>query len=234
MKSGIHSSSPTGSLAHCEACHFMGLQTRIDSIYIPGPSNSGKFLGVLGDPYDLPNSSGLATIWAKHIRIASFPVVHWPYKVNTPRSTCQRASEPHGMPKLRLFLICGSLRVFVGDLRKFAAVLRSKWARFFCTAQLWTAVACVDKISGCFKSNKPCKASFNLLKATSIAIVFFWSFRSFRFLRQTVLRFPEYPVKGGNYVFFFRRTKIQVYIYIYIWPWVKSPYPQQTCKSPLK
>ena len=27
---------------------------------LPGPSNSGKFLGVLGDPYDLPNSSGLA------------------------------------------------------------------------------------------------------------------------------------------------------------------------------
>ena len=26
----------------------------------PGPSNSGKLLGVLGDPYDLPNSSGLA------------------------------------------------------------------------------------------------------------------------------------------------------------------------------
>ena len=34
---------------------------------------------------------------------------------------------------------------------------------------------------------------------------------SFSFLQQKVLRFPEYPVKGGNnFLFFFRRAKVQV------------------------
>ena len=102
-------------------------------------------MGVLGDPCDLPNSSFLATIAAtKHIRFASFPVAHWPYRqinlaalANVPVNTIK--SLDHST--LRLFLICGSLRVFAGDLRKFAGVLRSKWVRFFCTAQLWTAVA---------------------------------------------------------------------------------------------
>ena len=35
----------------------------------------------------------------------------------------------------------------------------------------------------------------------------FRSFRSFRFLRQKVLRFPEYPVKGGNCIFVFQEDE---------------------------
>ena len=50
---------------------------------------------------------------------------------------------------------------------------------------------------------------------------FFQSFRSFRFLQQKVLRFPEYPVKSGNCVFSGgRRSRIYIYIYIDTCVWM--------------
>ena len=90
-------------------------------------------MGVLGDPFDLPNSSGLATIGGKNAYDASFPVAHWPYRqlhLAALANVAVNTIECLDHSKLRLCLICGSLRVFAGDLRKFVGVLRSKWVRF--------------------------------------------------------------------------------------------------------
>ena len=135
---------------------------------IPGPSNSGKFLGVLGDPYDLPNSSGSHTICVVSSRALAIESKYTSQLANVPIKTIKCLDHS----KLRLFLICGSLLVFARDLRKCAGVLRSKGVRFFCTAQLWTAVAGFDKLAGCI-NRLSLKASFHLSKAASSAIVCF-------------------------------------------------------------
>ena len=180
---------------------------------MPGPSNSWKFLGVLGDPYDLPNSSGLATIWTKTYTNYVVPVARWPYKVNTPRGTCQRASEHHGMPwssKLQLFLMRGSLRVFAGDLRKFAGVLPSKWIRFFCTAQLWTAAACFDKLAGCIKSFTPAILLDSIKGREQCNSVVLGVSGVSGFCGKKCYDFPSIQSKAET-AFFFRRTKVQVF-----------------------
>ena len=80
-----------------------------------------EILGVSGDPYDLPNSSGLATTGAKpHTIGASFPAAHWPYK---PIHLAALANVPVNIKSLdhsnhlREFAgVCGFLREFCGRL----------------------------------------------------------------------------------------------------------------------
>ena len=72
---------------------------------------------------------------------------------------------------------------------------------FFRTAQLWTAVACFDKLAGCIKPFTPASLLYSVKGREHCNSVLFRSL-SFQVFVAKSVRFPEYPLKGANCVIF--------------------------------
>ena len=96
--------------------------------------------------------------------------------------------------------------MFAGNLRKFAGVLRV----FFCTAQLWTAVACVDKLSGCFKSFTPANLLLSCQTPRALQYCVFQEFYEYQVFAAKSATISRISSQRRKLRLFFRRTKIQV------------------------
>ena len=121
-KSSSERAVPIFTPTDAQSCNFQDKHP-------PGPSNSGTFLGVVGDPYDSPNSSDLATIWAKthtNCVVSSCTLAIQSKYTSQHLPTCQ--SKPWSALVIKTttfsdlretceFLreICGNLRAFCGE-----------------------------------------------------------------------------------------------------------------------